>query len=73
VWPNYLIFNNPFAALADAIEAGQDSGIYDATDLTLNRHMPMTQKVDVVSSGKSTIHTMVVTVSDLLSKRIAGL
>ncbi|KAF9903079.1 ribosylnicotinamide kinase [Linnemannia zychae] len=75
VWPNYMIYNEPFANLADAIEAGQDSGIYDKADAATvdNRKDPMTQKVDVVSSGKATIQEMVGSVSALLSKRISEL
>ncbi|KAK3842487.1 MAG: P-loop containing nucleoside triphosphate hydrolase protein [Linnemannia gamsii] len=75
VWPNYMIYNEPFVNLADAIEAGQDSGIYSdssATAATL-RANPMTQKVDVVSSGKASIQEMVESVSSLLSKRISEL
>ena len=75
VWPNYLIYNEPFAKLADMIEADQASGAYDATDNADNglRADPMTQKVDVVSSGKASIHDMVELVSNLLSKRLSEL
>ncbi|KAK3806000.1 MAG: P-loop containing nucleoside triphosphate hydrolase protein [Linnemannia elongata] len=75
VWPNYLIYNEPFAKLADTIEAGQVSGTYDAKDDADNRLRadPMTQNVDVVSSGKASIHDMVESVSNLLSKRLSEL
>ncbi|KAF9089553.1 ribosylnicotinamide kinase [Mortierella sp. AD031] len=72
VWPNYLIYNDPFAKLADSIEAGQDSGMYNSADVA-SRSDRMTQKVDVVSSGNASIHAMVESVSDLLSKRLSGL
>ncbi|KAF9134309.1 ribosylnicotinamide kinase [Mortierella sp. 14UC] len=80
VWPNYTIYNEPFAKLANAIEVGQDSGVYSHDksalkadkDATL-REDPMTHKVDVVSSGKATIQEMVESVSTLLSKRISEL
>lgn len=76
VWPNYLMYNEPFAKLADTIEAGQVSGVYDPIDDADNgllRADPMTQKVDVVSSGKASIHDMVESVSNLLSKRLSDL
>ncbi|KAG9061414.1 ribosylnicotinamide kinase [Linnemannia hyalina] len=74
VWPNYLIYNEPFAKLADTIEAGQVSGAYDAMDADIGlRTDPMTQKVDVVSSGKASIDDMVELVSNLLSKRLSEL
>ncbi|KAF9155174.1 ribosylnicotinamide kinase [Linnemannia schmuckeri] len=75
VWPNYLIYNEPFAKLADAIDEGQVSGAYDATNAGqgLLRADPMTQKVDVVSSGKASIHDMVESISNLLAKRISEL
>ncbi|KAF9284301.1 ribosylnicotinamide kinase [Linnemannia elongata] len=76
VWPNYLIYNEPLAKLADTIEAGQVSGVYDATDEADNgllRAHPMTQKVDVISSGQASIHDMVELVSNLLFKRLSEL
>lgn len=74
VWPNYLIYNEPFSKLADAIEAEQVSGIYNTTETaTALRTDPMTQKVDVISSGKATIHGMVESVSTLLARRLSEL
>lgn len=74
VWPNYLIYNEPFSKLADAIEANLVSGIYNTTETAIMlRTDPMTQNVDVISSGKATILVMVESVSNLLSKRLSEL
>ncbi|KAF8943449.1 ribosylnicotinamide kinase [Haplosporangium gracile] len=75
VWPNYLIYNEPFAKLADAIDEGQISGVYDAiaADQELLRADPMTQRVDIVSSRKDSIHAMVEFIANLLAKRISEL
>ncbi|KAG0262784.1 Nuclear actin-protein involved in chromatin remodeling [Mortierella polycephala] len=63
VWPNYLIYNGPLVKLADALEAGQDSGMYCSN--ASSRTDPMTAKIDVVSSGNISIHAMVHAVSEL--------
>ncbi|KAG0366950.1 ribosylnicotinamide kinase [Gamsiella multidivaricata] len=72
VWPNYLTCNEPFIKLTEAMEAGTESGIYDAEREFL-RQNPMTQKVDVVSSADSSIQSMVESVADLLAKRLSAL
>ncbi|KAF9404037.1 ribosylnicotinamide kinase [Mortierella sp. AD011] len=72
VWPNYLAYNDPFVKLMEAVEAGQVTGVYDAKNES-SRPDPMTQEVDLVSSNSSSIHSMVETVSDLLTKRLAEL
>ncbi|KAF9925453.1 ribosylnicotinamide kinase [Linnemannia zychae] len=73
VWPNYLKFNEPFVKLADAIEAGRMTGVYDAGEQDGLHADPMTQNVDVVSSGKDSIQEMVESVTVLLAKRLSEL
>ncbi|KAF9560759.1 ribosylnicotinamide kinase [Mortierella alpina] len=71
VWPNYLVYNAPFVTLMEAMEAGSDTGVYDAANS--NRSGFMTANVDIVSSGKATIQDMVETVSRLLARRLSQL
>ncbi|KAG0245677.1 ribosylnicotinamide kinase [Mortierella sp. GBA43] len=71
VWPNYLTYNSPFVKITDAMEAGKETGVYDASGS--HRTDPMTQQVDVVSSAHSSIHTMVEEVANLLTKRLSEL
>ncbi|KAG0052934.1 ribosylnicotinamide kinase [Gryganskiella cystojenkinii] len=71
VWPNYLICNAPFMKLTQAMEAGEDNGIFDSSDkIAVLRTDPVTQEVDIVSSGNATIHTMVESVVKLLATRL---
>ncbi|GJJ77719.1 nicotinamide/nicotinate riboside kinase [Entomortierella parvispora] len=70
VWPNYLICNAPFVGITEAMEAGQDSGVFDSEKRLPGAH-PMTQQVDLISSGNATIRMMVESVSSLLARRLA--
>ncbi|KAF9183442.1 ribosylnicotinamide kinase [Haplosporangium sp. Z 27] len=72
VWPNYISFNGPFVNLTEAMEAAQETGVYDSKDNS-TRPDPMTQRVDIVSSSNTSIHDMVEKVSNLLSRRLAEL
>ncbi|KAG9323863.1 hypothetical protein KVV02_003523 [Mortierella alpina] len=71
VWPNYLVYNAPFVKLMEAIEAGCDTGVFDAANSS--RSDSMTANIDIVSSGNATIHEMVETVSRLLARRLSQL
>ncbi|KAF9106077.1 ribosylnicotinamide kinase [Mortierella sp. AM989] len=72
VWPNYLAYNGLFVELTEAMEAGKDSGVFDANSES-SRPDPMAQNVDIISSSSVSIHTMVENVSNLLAKRLAEL
>ncbi|KAF9359316.1 ribosylnicotinamide kinase [Mortierella sp. AD094] len=72
VWPNYLTYNGPFVKLTEAMEAGQETGVYDAKSES-SRPDPMTREVDLVSSNTASIHSMVENVSSLLAKRLTEL
>ncbi|KAF9964475.1 ribosylnicotinamide kinase [Mortierella alpina] len=71
VWPNYLVYNAPFVRLMEEIQAGRDTGVFDAANS--NRSDSTTANIDIVSSGNATIHEMVETVSRLLAKRLSQL
>ena len=69
VWPKYLIFNAPFVVITEAMEAGLDNGVFDSEKRPPGAD-PMTQQVDLVSSGNATIHMMVESVVNLLARRL---
>lgn len=71
VWPNYLLYNSPFVEITNAMEAGKATGIYNASNTS--RTDPMIQGVDIISSGDSSIHSMVKTVSDGVANRLSEL
>ncbi|KAF9960214.1 ribosylnicotinamide kinase [Mortierella alpina] len=71
VWPNYLVYNAPFVKLMEGIEAGCDTGVFDAANS--KRPDSMMANIDIVSSGNATIQEMVETVSRLLAKRLSQL
>ncbi|KAF9363176.1 ribosylnicotinamide kinase [Mortierella sp. NVP85] len=73
VWPNYLIWNAPFVDITTAMEAGTETGVYNADEETTSRSDPMTQGVDIISSGDSSVQSMVQTATDLLVKRLSEL
>ncbi|KAI1291649.1 ribosylnicotinamide kinase [Mortierella claussenii] len=72
VWSNYLAWNEPFVRLTEAMEAGQETGVFDTNNIS-TRKDSMTQQVDVVSSGDCSIHNMVETVANLLAMRLSEL
>ncbi|KAF9909405.1 ribosylnicotinamide kinase [Lobosporangium transversale] len=70
VWPNYKACNEPFVKLTEAMEAGEETGVYNKES---PRSEPMTQGVDIISSGSGSIYAMVKTVSNLLGERLSDL
>ncbi|KAG0227055.1 ribosylnicotinamide kinase [Actinomortierella wolfii] len=75
VWPNYLICNQPFINLTEAVVKGELSGEHDDPDPknTELRSHTATHGIDIINSGDITIETMVKNVVDLLSKRLKQL
>ena len=73
VWPNYLTWNAPFVDITTAMEAGTETGVYNADEETTSRPDSMTQGVDIISSGDSSVQSMVQTATDLLVKRLSEL
>ncbi|KAF8936147.1 P-loop containing nucleoside triphosphate hydrolase protein [Dissophora ornata] len=72
VWPNYLVCNAPFVKITEAMEAGQETGMYNIKKES-SRPDPMTHRVDIVSSSNSSIHQMVEKVTDLVASRLSEL
>ena len=73
MWPNYLTWNAPFVDITTAMEAGTETGVYNADEETTSRPDSMTQGVDIISSGDSSVQSMVQTATDLLVKRLSEL
>jgi hypothetical protein len=55
------------------MEAGTETGVYNADEETTSRPDSMTQGVDIISSGDSSVQSMVQTATDLLVKRLSEL
>ncbi|KAF9163423.1 ribosylnicotinamide kinase [Actinomortierella ambigua] len=75
VWPNYLDCNKPFIGLTNAVVKGELSGEYDdphPKNATL-RLDQTTQGIDIISTDKVSIETMIIHAIDLLVKRLKQL